>query len=186
MNIFVKPVKNFSKGRTMSIDAIVVHVAEGNLEQTYSTFQNEEKSSHYFVTKKGDVYRFVDEGDVAFHAGLVVRPTAPLVLERKGINPNFFSVGIENEGHGEDFTAEQYSANATLIADISKRYGIPLDRKHIIGHREIRADKTCPGKVSLENLIALASTTSDICEIKLAEKESLIQQLIAWITNKLK
>lgn len=50
-----------------------------------------------------------------------------------------------------------YAASAELIAGICARWGIPVDRQHIIRHSDIRADKSCPGhKVDLERLIAMA------------------------------
>ncbi len=50
-----------------------------------------------------------------------------------------------------------YEASAWLIRKQAERYSIPLDRNHVICHREIRGTKTCPGsKVDLDKLIRLA------------------------------
>ena len=43
-----------------------------------------------------------------------------------------------------------------LIAEIAARWEIPLDREHVIGHREMFAAKDCPGNLDVERLIAEA------------------------------
>ena len=54
-----------------------------------------------------------------------------------------------------------YATSSDLLADICKRWNIPVDRSHIIGHREIYSLKTCPGaKVDLDKLVGLAREKS--------------------------
>lgn len=159
------PVGNFAHGRPGAIDMIVIHVAVATLQGTFNTFNNvaEQKSSHYCVGEAGEIWQFVQEADTAWHAGLLVGATSPLVLSRPGVNPNSYSVGIENAGNypgdllPDDFTPTQYDANGWLVAQVAKAHNIPLDRTHIIGHNQIRSDKDCPGtKVSLDRIIAIA------------------------------
>jgi N-acetylmuramoyl-L-alanine amidase len=96
----------------------------------------------------------VDEEDTARHAGRVRDPTASLVT---GENPNLYTVGIEFEDRGDPMGIErtevQYSAGAELMAEIASRWGIPLDREHVIGHREVFSAKSCPGNLDIERLI---------------------------------
>lgn len=62
---------------------------------------------------------------------------------------------FSNEESGSDAL---YKASAGLIETICRRWAIPCDRDHIIGHREIRADKTCPGlEVDLDKLVDMAN-----------------------------
>ena len=52
------------------------------------------------------------------------------------------------------------SASANLIQEICKRWQIPIDREHIIGHYQIFSKKSnCPAssKSIIEELITLAS-----------------------------
>lgn len=175
MNITDKPTtpSNYFKGRfdsqgfPINPDVIIIHVAVGNLQTTFNTFNNpqEQKSSHYFVEETGNILRFAPESATCWHAGFVVNPTARLVKERIGkySSPNSYSIGIENAGEypGDttpgDFTSAQYDANGWLVAQLSKKWNIPLDRDHVIGHKEIRSDKTCPGsKVSIERILEAA------------------------------
>lgn len=149
---------NMKKGRagTLPIDLIVIHVTEGNAASVISWFNNPEAkaSAHYMVQRDGKIVRFVAEDDTAWHAGRVNAPSAPLVLERRGLNPNDYSIGIEHEGSGkEELTDAQRASSIALIRDICLRHTIPIDRRHIVGHREIFSFKTCPGKIDVDRLV---------------------------------
>lgn len=160
MDITHRPVAdgNWKKGRegNRQPDMIVVHVVEGSASACRSWFNDPDAgvSAHYLVTRDGKVEQFVDEQDTAYHAGRVARPTAKLVIQRPGVNPNAYSIGIEHEGSGkDDLTMLQRIATLDLIHDIARRRKIPLDRDHIVGHREIFADKTCPGRIDVDALV---------------------------------
>jgi len=153
---------NFRKGRRgeFGIDQIVIHVTEGEAEGTLSWFGSAKSgvSAHYHVRKTGWIDQFVDEDDEAFHAGRVNNPTAPLVLERLDVNPNYYSIGIEHEGSGnEDLTPEQRKSSIMLLRDISTRRSIPLNRRHVVGHHEIFFPKTCPGAIKVDTLVSQAA-----------------------------
>ncbi len=39
-----------------------------------------------------------------------------------------------------------YASSARLVAGICRRYGIPVDREHIVGHNEVpEVIRVCPG-----------------------------------------
>jgi hypothetical protein len=78
------------------------------------------------------------------------------------VNPNLYTIGIEHEGSGEsEWPDAMYDASAKLIADVCTRWSIPIDRAHIVGHREIYGRKTCPNDVvDLARLIAMAKTAA--------------------------
>lgn len=152
---------NFRAGRRSSlpIDTIVIHVTEGDIASVKSWFNNPkaEVSAHYCVTRTGTIIQFVEEENTAWHAGRVLRATAAIVKERLPANPNGYSIGIEHEGNGhEDLTDAQREASAWLVRDIATRREIPLGRRHVIGHREIYAAKTCPGAIDIDRLLAAA------------------------------
>ncbi|MFD9263250.1 N-acetylmuramoyl-L-alanine amidase, partial [Streptomyces sp. NPDC059538] len=92
-------------------------------------------SAHYMVRGDGHVEQLVREMDVAFHAA------------NRSMNER--SIGIEHVGFVErpqDFTDAMYAASARLAADVCHRYGIPVDRTHLVGHSEVPgADHTDPG-----------------------------------------
>jgi N-acetylmuramoyl-L-alanine amidase len=164
VEIIKKNTPNFRKGRSgMKPVAVVIHIMDGTLTGTDSWFASEasEVSAHYGVGRNGEVHQYVEEADTAFHCGTVKNPSWPGLVRVKGrqpMNPNLYTVGIEHEGSASsEWTPEMYATSAELIAGICARWGIPLDRQHIIRHSDIRADKACPGhEVDLERLIALA------------------------------
>jgi N-acetylmuramoyl-L-alanine amidase len=150
---------NFRKGRHgFEPTAIVIHIIVGSLGSAGITFGDPRSSvsAHYGVGKSGLVHQFVNEADTAFHAGIVVRPTWKLIDPQA--NPNLYTIGIEHEGQPQDiWPDEQYASSATLVREIAARWKIPLDRDHIIMHREIRASKTCPGLADIDRLIREAT-----------------------------
>jgi N-acetylmuramoyl-L-alanine amidase len=142
------PETNFHRGRPFGFrpEAVVVHIMDGSFAAGESVFRDPttQKSAHYGISKAGEVHQYVDENDSAFHAGIVVNPTWPLLKPR--VNPNFYTIGIEHEGRPDDIWPEaQLSASATLIGQIAARWNIVLDELHVIRHHQIRASKTCPG-----------------------------------------
>lgn len=150
---------NHTKGRSRPIDMIVVHVMEGTMAGTLAWFRNPEAeaSAHYGISRSGEIVQYVRDADTAWHAGRVDRPTAPQVIERPGVNPNSYSIGIENEGTGKEPPTEaQVRANVELIRWLCSRYAIPISRRHIVGHREIYAGKACPGMIDVLELVARA------------------------------
>ncbi|KUM73904.1 N-acetylmuramoyl-L-alanine amidase [Streptomyces griseorubiginosus] len=120
------------------IDMVVVHVTQGSFASAVKVFQDpgHGAAAHYIVGKDGRITQMIRELDVAYHAG------------NRSYNER--SVGIEHEGfvdRPEDFTDAMYAASARLTAGICARYGIPVDRGHIIGHVEVPGtDHTDPGR----------------------------------------
>jgi len=151
--------ENFRKGRHgQEPKAIVIHIIVGSLEAADLTFKDSRSSvsAHYGVGKDGRIHQFVGESDTAFHAGVIVRPTWKLINPQ--VNPNYYTIGIEHEGQPQDlWPDEQYATSAALVKEIAARWKIPLDRDHVIMHREIRASKTCPGSADIDRLLREAA-----------------------------
>lgn len=162
MNIIQKPSPNFWSGRKgYRPEAVVIHIMDGTLVGTDSWFvsPSSQVSAHYGISRVGEVHQYVQEGDTAWHAGRVDKPSWNLI--KPDINPNLYSIGIEHEGKPNDiWTEDMKSASANLIREICKRWQIPIDRQHIIGHYQIFSQKpNCPSanKSIINELIALAS-----------------------------
>jgi N-acetyl-anhydromuramyl-L-alanine amidase AmpD len=121
-----------------AIDRVVIHVTQGSYASAVKAFQDpgHRAAAHYIVRGDGRVTQMIRELDVAFHAG--------------NWEYNQRSVGIEHEGfvdRASSFTDAMYAASARLTARICDRYGIPVDREHIIGHVEVPGtDHTDPGQ----------------------------------------
>jgi N-acetylmuramoyl-L-alanine amidase len=168
MQIINVPSPNFSKGRKgYHPEAIVIHIMEGTLSGTDSWFRNPQSkvSAHYGVGTNGELHQYVQETDTAWHAGRVNAPVWSFIKPTGNgqfINPNYYTIGIEHEGNeNTNWTEDMYNTTSSLISEISKRWNIPLDRRHIIGHHEIYSLKTCPGfNVDLERLVQMSKQKS--------------------------
>lgn len=145
MNIVWKGSPNFTKGRSgQIIKKLVIHwFGTGTLESANSRFQNptSQVSAHYGVSK-GRIWQWVKEEDTAFHAG------------NYAVNQE--TIGIENDATlNHNLSEDDYSLTASLVADICKRHGIPLDTEHIIPHKAVKPTK-CPGTIDIPKIINLA------------------------------
>jgi len=196
MNIIQKPVPNFTKGRKDKIgkewkpDIVVIHIGEGSLGyiyektlgQIYSTFVHEERSSHYAVGENGEVNQYVEETDMAWGNGVIDRPSAELVKHRGNLNPNLYTISIEHEGYASaDITQKQYESTAQLVKEICRKWSIPIDRRHIIRHDEIRKSKNCPGKIDVGRIVNIVNKPETNATSSTSKELVLIQQKISWI-----
>ena len=114
------------KGRPGLVRAIVIHDIEGSAGSAVNTFSKagNESSSHYVVDKDGNVIQMVKERDIANHAFHSVF--------------NAYAIGIEHEGFiKQTYPDALYRGSAKLVAELVKRYRIPMDRAHIIGHYQV-------------------------------------------------
>ena len=157
---------NFEAGRRgRAPSAIVVHTTDGSFAGAKAWFASPESgvSAHYLVSLPGDVVQFVDEADTAFHAGMESVPDIAVLGDEP---PNLVTIGIEfaDDGrpHDVDRPDQQYEAGALLLAGISRRWGIPLDHDHVLAHRRINPNKTCPANLDVDELIELAIAFAEV------------------------
>ncbi|MCC7534584.1 MAG: VCBS repeat-containing protein, partial [Deltaproteobacteria bacterium] len=115
------------------VDYVIIHTCEGGFAGCLSTVRScggSVVSSHYVVSYGGDIAQVVEENDVAWHVGCL----------------NGSSIGIEHEGFAgaRSHPDDQYCASARLVRSICDRWGIPCDRRHVIGHVEAN-ERFCHG-----------------------------------------
>ncbi len=158
------PSPNFTKGRKSPISMVVIHIMAGSLIGTDNWFSQKvsQASSHYGVGFNGEVHQYVQEGDTAWHSGVVRSPLIAL----QGSNPNDYAIGIECEGSDLSKAPQsQIDAIIALLKDICKRNNIPIDRQHIVGHYQInsvtRANCPATDKSILDTIVKKAH--SSIC-----------------------
>tara|TARA_R100000406_G_C3114280_1_gene125141 strand:+ start:1108 stop:1866 length:759 start_codon:yes stop_codon:yes gene_type:complete len=123
------------------IKGIVLHTTEG-WDGGIPTLVDPERgaSAHFGVERDGTVIQMVLEKDIAWHGGSSANDwTIGIEVAGFTVRPDGYSnagkiqVGKsiqENIG----FSKVQIDSLAKLVADISKRYDIPIDRQHIFGH----------------------------------------------------
>ncbi|WP_190157786.1 N-acetylmuramoyl-L-alanine amidase [Streptomyces litmocidini] len=114
---------------SQSIDYIVIHDTEADWKTTLKLVQDPTYVSWQYSLRSSDghIAQHVPLKDVAWHAG------------------NWFvnakSVGLEHEGFLTSpdswYTEAMYRSSARLVRYIAARYGIPLDRQHVLGHDNV-------------------------------------------------
>ena len=165
MIISQRPVKNFTVGRGgNSPIGICLHIMEGTMAGSHNWFNNPQSraSYHYGVSRNGEIWQFVKEENAAWSQGRVNQPTAKMVLDRPGINPNRYLISIGHEGFSTDiWTGNMKQASALLIQDVCRRNNISINRANIIGHYEISIGRpNCPAvdKIIIEEMVQRAKS----------------------------
>ncbi len=125
-------------------DMIVIHHTGGNdidasAKQINEWHQNQDWVGigyHFVIRKNGTIERGRPEWAVGSHA----------------YGENWHTLGIHLSGAMDKVqpTKAQIESCAHLVAYLCEEYEIPIDREHIVGHREVNDDTSCPG----ENLFA--------------------------------
>ena len=140
---------------------IVVHTAVGTLGGTVSWFALPDSgvSAHFVVGLDGQLASVVAEEDTARHAGRPHDSTAPFLPQ--DVDPNQVTLGIEfvddRDPNGVIRPDAQYATGAELLWALGLRWSIPLDRDHVVGHREIDGSQTCPGNLDIDRLLREAN-----------------------------
>ncbi|WP_121179461.1 N-acetylmuramoyl-L-alanine amidase [Streptomyces sp. 1114.5] len=111
---------------------LVIHDTESDYAGALAAFQDprEQATAHYLVRAgDGHVTQLVHTSDIAWHAG------------NKTVNMH--SVGIEHEGFALPtdrptwYSEQLYQSSAALVRYLADRFGVPLDRQHVIGHDDV-------------------------------------------------
>ena len=116
----------------VSIDYLVVHDTECDYDVCVGLIQKPDRfvSWHYTVrSADGHVAQHVATHNVAAHAG--------------NWYINMHSVGVEHEGYaagqGAWYTESLYRSSAALMKYLAAKYGVQLDRDHVVGHEEFQS-----------------------------------------------
>lgn len=107
---------------------IVIHDTEGTYDGSVALAQDPTYLAWNYTVRSSDghIAQHLNPKDVGWHAG--------------NWYINMHSIGVEHEGkagNGAWFTEAMYENSATLVKYLAKKYGIPLDRAHIIGHDQV-------------------------------------------------
>ena len=114
------------------IDYIVIHDTEGGFGSSINAFKNPntQASAHYIIrSSDGHVTQMINTKNVAWQAG------------NKTLNMH--SIGIEHEGYAFPannatwYSEQLYQSSASLTLYLAKKFDVPLDRQHIIGHDDV-------------------------------------------------
>lgn len=136
------------------IDRIVIHTMQGTFNGSIAFFKDGTRvvptCAHYLTSRSGDICQMVPDEKKCYHAN----------------DYNSRSIGIEHEVFvgawpvrkdasgkaktppfpANEFPEEMLAASALVAAKMCKKFHIPVDREHIIGHNEVPgASHTDPG-----------------------------------------
>ena len=139
--------------------AIAYHTPEedfDSIEVTPRVFQDpkHQASTGYYADSDGDLYQMVRDRDFAWGQGTrdwnTVKPR-PGWWRPEYVSYNTCMLSIEIEGRardiGETFTpgSRQFQTVAAWAAHVCRRYGIPVDREHHVGHSQLSTTRGDPG-----------------------------------------
>ncbi|AZM64911.1 N-acetylmuramoyl-L-alanine amidase [Streptomyces sp. WAC 01420] len=119
---------------SQDIRYIVVHDTEGAWEGVLNMVQDPTYVSWQYSLRStdGHIAQHVKAKDVAWHAG--------------NWYVNAGSIGLEHEGFLAEpdawYTEAMYRSSARLVKYLAKKYDIPLDRQHILGHDTVPGPTT--------------------------------------------
>lgn len=140
----------------------------------YFSQPNRQASTHYYADNDGDIFQMVPERFGAIANGLRNKPRPAWADPNTSLN--WQTLSIEIEGYAATInntvTLAQTLTVARWIADCARRYRIPVDRQHIIGHYEVADNRSDPGTLDIEGLVLLAQTLAappkeEDCDVRL-------------------
>ncbi|ACA21494.1 endolysin [Lactococcus phage asccphi28] len=131
------------------IDMIVLHHNGGTGSNVVPNCWIEREASAHYQIENGQIINCLDEDITAWHCGAY------------GVDNNSHTIGIEHQNStgAPDWLVsnENQEKSAQLVADIAKRYGIPLDRNHIVRHREMpNCNTDCSGGLDIDWVVTRA------------------------------
>ncbi|WP_405726691.1 N-acetylmuramoyl-L-alanine amidase [Streptomyces sp. NBC_00028] len=119
---------------SQSIKYLVIHDTEGAWDGVLNLVQDPTYVSWNYTLRStdGHIAQHVKAKDVAWHAG--------------NWYVNAKSIGLEHEGFLANpdawYTEAMYRSSARLVKYLSKKFGIPLDRQHVLGHDNVPGPTT--------------------------------------------
>ena len=144
-----------SRGRKVDM-FIVHHAASTSVNNVLNMMAtgSRQVSANYVVDGVNTIgvvpeeYRAWTSGDAAFDGRSI---TVETINDRVGPTDMTWTI-----------SEASYISLAKLIADCSTRYGFPLDRDHVVGHRELRSrwgasySTACPSGINLDRVVQMA------------------------------
>ena len=109
-----------------AVQALFTNTLDWDAHPYFQSIRGLQVSAHFFISRSGKLWQFVDCDQRAWHAGVS--------CYRGRSQCNDDSIGIELEGlEGEPFEPAQYAALAALCHHLAQRYPIA----YIAGHEHI-------------------------------------------------
>lgn len=134
-----KPVVKYGAIMTNSMEFIVLHHTASNSyyrNVMNYLFSKEDLSVHYMTGKKAECVQMLEDKWLGYHAGVSEWtetkgdkiPGGVIKETKKWVGMNNFSIGIEVNSNGHEFTPDQIGATAELVKKLMKEHNIPAHR----------------------------------------------------------
>ncbi|MFI2708747.1 N-acetylmuramoyl-L-alanine amidase [Micromonospora sp. NPDC018662] len=117
-----------NRPKQQKIEYIVIHDTEGYFDPSVDLVKRADYLGWHYTLRSVDGYvaQHIKAKDVGWHAG--------------NWYVNAKSIGLEHEGfagQGTWYTEAMYRSSAKLVRYLAQKFGIPMDRQHIIGHDNV-------------------------------------------------
>ena len=136
------PSTNFSNRITQKL-GIVFHLTDDTYYDQAANWCKSTKarvSYNYIFERNGDIKMLVRDENVAYHGGVVRKPTAQIITDHKGINPNDYLLGFGVVGKpGMKLSSSQKRSLVWFTELALKKNNIPFARYNMIGHNEVNS-----------------------------------------------
>ena len=136
---------NFSR-RNKKIKYIIIHyTGTKSLIETLDIFKDKRSqvSCHWLISKRGKLYKIVDEENIAWHAG------TSFWKGERNLNDSSIGIELDNIGHGihyKIFSNIQMKVLEKLLNTLIKKYNIKI--QNVLGHSDVAPDrKLDPGEL---------------------------------------
>ena len=135
-------------------------------------------STTWFISTKGTVYECVPEDVAAIANGVIGKPYPAWADPNVSLNRQ--TVSVEVEGYaatiGTTLTAAQRASLVALIRYAAAKYGFPIDRAHIFGHYEVANNRSDPGTLPIDAIIAEAQEDD-----MTPEQDAILRDIQDWV-----
>ena len=175
---------NFSI-RNHKIKYIIIHyTGTKSLMDALNIFKDENSkvSCHWLISKRGKLYKIVDDKNVAWHAGISYWKGDSM------LNKNSIGIELDNIGHGLNYKAFsniQMTALEKLLKLLINKYNIK--KQNVLGHSDIAPDRELdPGelfnwtRLAKKNLAYYPLVKKNIfktCSFKIGDKDIEIRRI---------
>ena len=116
--------RNYLPGRSRPVQNIVLHASNGTERDDIAYFTTSAVSAHWYVTRDGRYYQFIDNADTAYHVGKAISTlysnAATVGIEHEHLDPDPAASRKTNQ----DWPEAQILASADLCAFLCHRYGL--------------------------------------------------------------
>ena len=145
--------RNFTNYRNRHEKFIVIHITEGTEPSDVLWLCGDHGvSAHVYIDRAGRAHQLVPFNLAAWHCGIRLEDRSWKRTNRPDIwsiwgdeNENTHSIGIEvSSPKGQSMSAAQFLTLVDVVVDLVHRFGIPLDRRYIVGHYELNTQKHDP------------------------------------------